>query len=171
MVLAACLLAAGLGSSARRPRKRSADHGSQCAAARTPEAGALPPHPPAGESSLEPQDPPGKSALFDTRLSADNTVSCATATTRLSWSDQGPDQQRDPRPVRRPPGAPRLQRRLQPSPVWDGRSPSLGGSGPRARSRNPIEMGNTHQAMIQTISKIADIRRSFNLVFGQADQR
>lgn len=109
----------------------------------------------------------GKELYFDTRLSADGTISCATChNPALGWSDAGPTSagihgqlggRRSP-PVSNAAYAP-----LQ---FWDGRSPSLEDQA-KGPIQNPIEMGNTHQAMIQTVDRIAGYVDEFREVFGE----
>jgi cytochrome c peroxidase len=108
----------------------------------------------------------GKQLYFDTRLSKDNTVSCATChDPSKGWSDAGPTSvgingQKGGR--RAPPVSNAAYIPLQ---FWDGRAPSLEeqAKGPIA---NPIEMGNTHEVMIQTVSNIPGYVEEFKTVFG-----
>ena len=86
----------------------------------------------------------GKQLYFDTRLSKDNTISCATChSPTMGWSDKGPtskgiDGQMGGR--RAPPASNSAYMPLQ---FWDGRSPSLEDQA-KGPIQNPIEMGNTH---------------------------
>jgi len=108
----------------------------------------------------------GKQLYFDTRLSKDNTISCATChDPLLGWSDKGPTSagingQRGGR--RAPPVSNAAYLPLQ---FWDGRAPSLEeqAKGPIA---NPIEMGNTHEVMIRTVDNIPGYVVAFKEVFG-----
>jgi len=123
---------------------------------------------------VEPPDNPqtvdkillGKKLYFDTRLSADNTVSCATChDPAMGWSDAGPTSKGINNQLggrRAPPVSNSAYNLLQ---FWDGRSPSLEdqAKGPIA---NPIEMGNTHVAMIRTVNDIPGYVEEFKLVFG-----
>lgn len=108
----------------------------------------------------------GKKLYFDTRLSKDNTISCATChDPALGWSDEGPtskgiNSQKGGR--RAPPVSNAAYSLLQ---FWDGRSPSLEEQA-KGPIENPIEMGNTHTAMIQTIGDIEGYRSEFARVFG-----
>ncbi len=109
----------------------------------------------------------GKELYFDPRLSADNTVSCATChDPALGWSDKGPTSAgiRGQLGGRRAP--PVSNAAYSPLQFWDGRSPSLEDQA-KGPIQNPIEMGNTHQAMIQTISKISGYEEEFKTVFGE----
>jgi cytochrome c peroxidase len=130
--------------------------------------GPLPPviHPPGNPpSSLKIHL--GKELYFDTRLSADNSVSCASChNPALGWSDEGPTSKgiRSQLGGRRaPPVSNAAYSLLQ---FWDGRSPSLEDQA-KGPIQNPIEMGNTHQAMIQTVSKITGYKEEFKAVFGE----
>jgi cytochrome c peroxidase len=108
----------------------------------------------------------GKQLYFDTRLSKDNTVSCATChSPAMGWSDAGPtssgiNSQRGGR--RAPPVSNAAYSPLQ---FWDGRAPSLEeqAKGPIA---NPIEMGNTHDVMLRTVGDIPGYVETFKKVFG-----
>ncbi len=108
----------------------------------------------------------GKQLYFDTRLSKDNTISCASChNPSLGWSDAGPTStgisgQKGGR--RAPPVCNAAYLPLQ---FWDGRAPSLEeqAKGPIA---NPVEMGNTHDAMLKTVGDIPGYVTAFNAVFG-----
>ncbi|HOZ08589.1 MAG TPA: cytochrome-c peroxidase, partial [candidate division Zixibacteria bacterium] len=109
----------------------------------------------------------GKQLYFDTRLSKDNTISCATChNPAMGWSDAGPtsagiNSQRGGR--RAPPVSNAAYSPLQ---FWDGRAPSLEeqAKGPIA---NPIEMGNTHDAMLRTVDGFPEYVEEFKRVFGE----
>ena len=108
----------------------------------------------------------GKQLYFDTRLSDDNTVSCATChNPAMGWSDAGPTSAgiKGQRGGRRAP--PVSNAAYLPLQFWDGRAPSLEeqAKGPIA---NPIEMGNTHEVMIRTVSDIPGYVDEFKAVFG-----
>lgn len=108
----------------------------------------------------------GKQLYFDTRLSDDNTISCASChNPAMGWSDQGPTSvgingQRGGR--RSPPVSNAAYLPLQ---FWDGRAPSLEeqAKGPIA---NPVEMGNTHDVMLRTVDHIPGYVQEFKTVFG-----
>jgi cytochrome c peroxidase len=129
--------------------------------------GNLPPVP------YPPDNPPsssktwlGKQLYFDSRLSADNTVSCASChNPALGWSDAGPTSAgiRGQLGGRRSP--PVSNAAYSPLQFWDGRSPSLEdqAKGPIA---NPIEMGNTHEVMVRTVNHIPGYAEQFSAVFG-----
>jgi cytochrome c peroxidase len=108
----------------------------------------------------------GKQLYFDTRLSKDNTISCATChDPSKGWSDAGPTStgisgQKGGR--RSPPVSNAAYSQLQ---FWDGRAATLEdqAKGPIA---NPIEMGNTHDVMIRTVNDIPGYVEEFKEVFG-----
>jgi cytochrome c peroxidase len=108
----------------------------------------------------------GKQLYFDPRLSKDNTISCATChNPQKGWSDVGPTStgingQKGGR--RSPPVSNAAYIPLQ---FWDGRAPSLEeqAKGPII---NPVEMGNTHVAMIDTLKNISGYKEQFRNVFG-----
>lgn len=108
----------------------------------------------------------GKELYFDTRLSKDNTISCATChSPTMGWSDAGPtsegiNKQRGGR--RAPPVSNAAYMPLQ---FWDGRAPSLEEQS-KGPIQNPIEMGNTHEVMIHTVGDIPGYVEEFKAVFG-----
>jgi cytochrome c peroxidase len=108
----------------------------------------------------------GRQLYFDTRLSKDNTIACATChSPNMGWSDKGPTSegilgQRGGR--RAPPVSNAAYNPLQ---FWDGRSPSLEDQS-KGPIQNPIEMGNTHEVMIRTVGDIPGYVEEFKDVFG-----
>lgn len=108
----------------------------------------------------------GRQLYFDTRLSADNTVSCASCHApdegfgRHTQFGVGIDGQQGGR--NSPVSYNRILSGLQ---FWDGRAASLEeqAKGPIA---NPIEMGNTHEKCIATLKKIPGYVAQFDKVFG-----
>jgi cytochrome c peroxidase len=108
----------------------------------------------------------GKQLYFDTRLSRDNTISCATChSPTMGWSDKGPTSKGIGGQMggrRAPPASNSAYNPLQ---FWDGRSPSLEDQA-KGPIQNPIEMGNTHQVMIRTVSDIPGYVEEFKEVFG-----
>jgi len=108
----------------------------------------------------------GKQLYFDTRLSKDNTISCASChNPEMGWSDAGPTSvgingQRGGR--RSPPVSNAAYLPLQ---FWDGRAPSLEEQA-KGPIQNPVEMGNTHDAMIKTVDYIPGYVQEFKAVFG-----
>lgn len=108
----------------------------------------------------------GKQLYFDTRLSKDNTISCATChSPTMGWSDEGPTSKgiKDQRGGRRAP--PVSNSAYNPLQFWDGRSPSLEDQA-KGPIQNPVEMGNTHEVMIQTVDNIPMYVEEFEAVFG-----
>jgi cytochrome c peroxidase len=110
----------------------------------------------------------GRQLYFDKRLSANNTINCATChQPSLGYGDgrrtsMGIGHHRGGR------NAPTVINRLfSKAQFWDGRAASLEEQalGPIA---NPIEMGNTLQNACQTIEDIAGYRLQFLAVFGSA---
>lgn len=109
----------------------------------------------------------GKMLYFDARLSADKTVSCATChDPAMGWSDAGPTSKgiRGQMGGRRAP--PVSNAAYMPLQFWDGRAPSLEEQA-KGPIQNPIEMGNTHEAMIRTVNHIPGYVQLFRSVFGE----
>jgi len=108
----------------------------------------------------------GKKLYFDTRLSKDNTISCATChDPAKGWSDAGPTSKgiADQLGGRRsPPVSNAAYNLLQ---FWDGRAPSLEEQA-KGPIENPVEMGNTHTEMLRTVSDIPGYVDEFEKVFG-----
>lgn len=107
----------------------------------------------------------GRQLYFDTRLSADNTISCADCHhpdegyarhTQFGVGIGGQEGARNS-PVS-------YNRILSDAQFWDGRAASLEEQavGPIA---NPIEMGNTHDAAVETVKNIAGYRIQFTKIF------
>jgi cytochrome c peroxidase len=107
----------------------------------------------------------GRQLYFDTRLSADNTISCATCHhpqegySRHTATGVGIKGQKG---GRNSPGS--YNRILSGAQFWDGRADSLEAQavGP---IQNPIEMGNTHQAAVATLKKIEGYKLQFDKIF------
>jgi cytochrome c peroxidase len=111
----------------------------------------------------------GRLLYFDTRLSADGTVSCGTChKPNLAFTDgvavstgiKGQKGTRNSPTV--------LNRAYSLAQFWDGRAMTLEEQvlGPMA---NPIEMGNTHMAVAKTLKSVAGYRILFTRVFGTDD--
>ncbi len=109
----------------------------------------------------------GRQLYFDTRLSSDNTISCASChhpeegygrQTRFGVGVNGQEGGRNS-PVS-------YNRILSGAQFWDGRASSLEAQavGPIA---NPIEMGNTHEKAVATLKKIPGYVAEFDAVFGK----
>ncbi|MFN7733410.1 MAG: cytochrome-c peroxidase [Pirellula sp.] len=110
----------------------------------------------------------GRQLYFDTRLSSDNTISCASchspsagygAHTPFGVGVRGQTGNRN--------SPTSFNRILSKAQFWDGRANSLEAQavGPIA---NPIEMGNTHEAVVKFVSANAGYRMQFEKVFGAA---
>ena len=138
------------------------------------------PEPPLGvdHSWEEIENPPtpvsvrlGRWLFYDTRLSADNTISCATC-------HRPENAFSEPTPVSTGIGGQRGGRKaptfinaawaLLPHTFWDGRASSLEEQalGPIA---NPIEMGSTHEELLTTIKNIKGYAKYFEEVFGSSE--
>ncbi len=109
----------------------------------------------------------GRQLYFDTRLSIDNTVSCASC----HHPDEGYGRQtqfgigvKGQQGGRNSPVS--YNRILSGKQFWDGRAASLEEQavGPIA---NPIEMGNTHENCIASLKKIPGYVAQFEAVFGK----
>jgi cytochrome c peroxidase len=107
----------------------------------------------------------GRQLYFDTRLSSDSSVSCASchdpaqgygANTRFGVGIQGKEGGRNS-----PVSYNRLLSREQ---FWDGRASTLEDQavGPIA---NAIEMGNTHEACVECLSGIPGYKKQFDVIF------
>ncbi len=107
----------------------------------------------------------GRQLFFDTRLSADNTISCASchhpddAYGRNTTFGEGVKGQKGGR--NSPTAYNRILSSIQ---FWDGRAATLEdqAKGPIA---NPIEMGNTHDAAVKTLKGIEGYRLQFDRIF------
>lgn len=135
------------------------------------------PEPPLGVSHTwdELEEPPtpetvrlGKWLFYDTRLSADNTIACVTchrpahAFSEPTPVSTGIDGQKG---GRKAPTFINAAWGLLPHMFWDGRAASLEEQalGP---VENPIEMGNTHEQMIDTLEGIDGYAPYFEEAFG-----
>jgi len=109
----------------------------------------------------------GRQLYFDPRLSADATVSCATchdpamgysANTKTGVGIGGQEGGRNS-PVS-------FNRILSGAQFWDGRADSLEAQavGPIA---NPIEMGFTHEGVVERLAGIPVYRKQFERIFGE----
>jgi cytochrome c peroxidase len=107
----------------------------------------------------------GRQLYFDTRLSGDNTISCATChdpefgyakDTQFGVGIKSQTGNRN---------SPTAYNRILSGPqFWDGRATSLEDQaiGPIA---NPIEMGNTHEVCVKAIAEIPCYRVQFDAIF------
>ncbi len=108
----------------------------------------------------------GKMLYFDKRVSKDGTISCATChNPKEGWSERkatslGIHEQRGGR------NSPTvINAAYAAAQFWDGRAATLEeqATGP---VENPIEMGNTMEAVVAQFSKIPDYQERFQKVFG-----
>ncbi len=107
----------------------------------------------------------GRQLYFDTRLSGDNTVSCASCHhPQDGYSRHTPTGVgiRGQKGGRNSPSS--YNRILSDAQFWDGRAGSLEAQavGP---IQNPIEMGNTHAAAVATLEKIDGYKMQFMKIF------
>lgn len=110
----------------------------------------------------------GRWLYYDTRLSADGSISCATCHRPENGFSE-------PTPVstgidgqqggRKAPSFLNAAFAFYPETFWDGRAGSLEEQavGPMA---NPIEMGNSHEVVVKTVAGIAGYRPFFRQAFG-----
>jgi cytochrome c peroxidase len=111
----------------------------------------------------------GKLLYFDKRLSADGSVSCATCHhPKFAFSDGNPVSTgiKGQRGGRNSPTV--FNRAYSLAQFWDGRAATLEdqAKGPMA---NPLEMGNTHDAIVTNLRGIQGYKVLFAKVFGSQD--
>ena len=110
----------------------------------------------------------GRWLFYDTRLSGDGTVSCATChKPEHAFSELTPVSSgiRGQKGARKAPTFINQAVTLYPHFFWDGRAGSLEDQalGP---IENPLEMGNTHASMIETLSRVTAYAPYFGEAFG-----
>jgi len=113
----------------------------------------------------------GRWLFYDTRLSGDNTVACASChRPEHAFSEPTPVSLgiRGQKGGRKAPTFINQAVALYPHFFWDGRAGSLEDQalGPIA---NPIEMGSTHTSMIETLSRVSGYAPYFQEAFGTPD--
>jgi cytochrome c peroxidase len=111
----------------------------------------------------------GRALYFDTRLSADNTVSCASChSPKLAFTDRLPSSAgiKSQRGDRSAPTV--INRAYSLAQFWDGRAGSLEDQavGPM---QNPIEMGNTHPDIVVFLRKSPGYQAMFKAAFGTTE--
>ncbi len=108
----------------------------------------------------------GRLLYFDPRLSADGTVSCATCHNPKYAFTDGAAVSTGIRGQKGNRSAPTvINRAYSLAQFWDGRAPTLEeqAKGPMA---NPIEMGSTHEAIVENLKKVQGYRALFAAAFG-----
>jgi cytochrome c peroxidase len=110
----------------------------------------------------------GRWLFYDRRLSGDNTISCASChRPEHAFSEPTPVSSgvRNQRGGRKAPSFVNQAVTIYPHFFWDGRASSLEEQalGPIV---NPIEMGNSHQTMVDTLSRVAGYAPYFKEAFG-----
>lgn len=158
LMISSLLVVGGLlsGSEAEGPYKLKLPLGLQ------EEAAYIPPDNPLTAEKIE----LGRQLFFDGRLSADGTVSCATChAPDKGFSDGRPTSVGIKGQVGGRNAPATVNRLFSQDQFWDGRAASLEEQalGP---IKNPIEMGNTLDGMIATVSGIKGYRKQFKQVFG-----
>ncbi len=127
----------------------------------------LPPLPIPADNAMTPEKIElGKLLYFDTRLSKDGTVSCATChSPTMAWTEHRQSSQGIGGQVGNRNSPTVINAAYATSQFWDGRAKTLEEQalGP---IENPIEMGHKLDAMIQDLSKIDGYRERFQAVFG-----
>ena len=107
----------------------------------------------------------GKKLYFDKRLSIDDTVSCATChdpkfgfaeNKKVSDGVKGGKGKRNAPTV--------LNSAFYDLQFWDGRVPSLEEQAKQPIA-NPVEMGISHEALVEKLKKIEEYKKAFNDVF------
>ena len=111
----------------------------------------------------------GRLLYFDNRLSADGTVSCGSChKPDLAFTDGAAVSVgiKGHKGTRNSPTV--LNRAYSLAQFWDGRALTLEAQvlGPMS---NPIEMGNTHMAVVKTLKSVSGYRALFSRVFGSDD--
>jgi cytochrome c peroxidase len=111
----------------------------------------------------------GRWLFYDKRISADGTISCATChKPENAFSEDTPVSTgiHGQKGGRKAPSFVNLAWTLYPHFFWDGRAKSLEEQalGPIA---NPVEMGNTHDAMVNSLGKIRAYAGYFREAFGE----
>lgn len=111
----------------------------------------------------------GKLLYYDKRLSADNTVACASChAPSMGFTDNAPVSTgiRGQKGGRSAPTV--INRAYSLQQFWDGRAASLEEQA-KGPVQNPIEMGNTHEQCVAKLKSIAGYRAMFKKVFGSED--
>lgn len=113
----------------------------------------------------------GRWLFFDTRLSADGTISCATChVPEFGFSEPTPVSTgiRGQKGGRKAPSFLNAVFAFYPETFWDGRAASLEEQA-KGPIENPIEMGTTHAAVVKSIARAEDYGPFFTRAFGDAE--
>lgn len=108
----------------------------------------------------------GRRLYFDTRLSADGTVSCATChSPTLGWADGRPTSKGIDGQIGHRNAPSIINAAYHRTQFWDGRAASLEEQafGP---IENPIEMGSRLEEVIKRLSGVPEYRQRFQAAFG-----
>jgi cytochrome c peroxidase len=129
-------------------------------------AGGMPPVPVPDDNPMTPEKIElGKLLYFDTRLSADGTISCATChDPKMGWAEHRPTSEGikgQLGPVNAPPV---INAAYAPAQFWDGRAATLEEQalGP---IENPKEMGHTLPECVKQLNEIPAYKERFQNVF------
>ena len=127
----------------------------------------LPPVPVPEENPITPEKVAlGKMLYFDTRLSKDGNISCATChDPEMAWAEHKPTSTGIGDQVGGANSPTVINAAYAKTQFWDGREPTLEAQalGP---IENPIEMGHELPAMIADLSKVTDYGPAFEKAFG-----
>jgi cytochrome c peroxidase len=111
----------------------------------------------------------GRYLYFDRRLSADQTVSCASChDPQKAFTDGAAVATgiRSQKGIRSSPTI--INRAYSLAQFWDGRSPTLEEQA-KVPMSNPLEMGNTRDAIVERLREVAGYRALFAKAFGTED--
>lgn len=109
----------------------------------------------------------GKMLYFDTRLSADKTISCATChDPKMAWAEHTPTSTGIEKQVGERNSPTIINAAYATSQFWDGRAASLEEQalGP---VENPIEMGHKMEAVVDAFAKVPEYQERFQKVFNR----
>ena len=129
----------------------------------------LPPVPVPEDNPITPEKIAlGKLLYFDTRLSKDGTISCATChDPETAWTEHRPTSQGIHEKTGGANSPTVINAAYATSQFWDGRAASLEEQalGP---IENPIEMGNQMEVVVVDLAKIPEYQEAFEKAFGDA---
>ncbi len=111
----------------------------------------------------------GRLLYYDTRLSADNTISCGSCHhPEYGFTDGAPVSTgiRGQEGGRSAPTV--INRAYSVEQFWDGRARTLEDQA-KGPIENPIEMGNTHEKVVANLKSVNGYREKFRQVFGTED--